>query len=719
MTTYAEGVPTPPENLRLPRAAVVAGALVGIVVLAVALSYSGATAPSLVLDPGALVRWGVPVATVVVDAATAVTIGALALCAVVLPFQRVSARAGTTTGTGEALDAGAPERAGAQGPSRERVSRAARDRASRDAVDVDGGAWRTAARVAAVGAGVWTLASLARLVLVYARTAGQPVGGADFGTGLAQFATEIPLGQNQLVATGLAALVAVAAVAVGSLTTAALVAALALGALVPIALTGHAAGAASHELAVSSLWLHVAGVSLWAGGLVVLCLVAPRLRGDLVASVTRYSTLAGWCFALVGLSGMINGWIRIGSLAGLGTEYGVLLLAKVAIFVALGLAGWAHRRTTIPRLAEVAPGRAARSWAFWRLAAGEVLLMGAVMGVAVALGSTAPPTPQEPVASPSPVHSATGHDIPPEPTALAWLTQVRPDILFALAALTLAGVYVAWVRRLRRRGDAWPVPRTAAWLVGCALFLWVTNGGPAVYGSILFSAHMLQHMLLVMVVPIFFVLGAPVTLALRALPRRGDGTRGPREWLLAIVHSRWAGFFANPIVAAVNFAGSMVVFYYSPLFELALTTHLGHVLMVVHFTLAGYMFANVLIGIDPGIRRPAYPLRLVMLFATMAFHAFFGIAVTMATTLFAADHFAGLGLPWRVDALADQDMGGAITWGIGEIPTLVLAVAVAVSWARDEERAARRGDRKADRDDDADLVAYNAQLARLADRDAR
>ena len=47
-------------------------------------------------------------------------------------------------------------------------------------------------------------------------------------------------------------------------------------------------------------------------------------------------------------------------------------------------------------------------------------------------------------------------------------------------------------------------------------------------------------------------------------------------------------------------AGGMVVFYYSPLFEFALRNHAGHLWMIVHFTLAGYLFANALVGIDPG-----------------------------------------------------------------------------------------------------------------------
>ena len=672
--------PTSPPRpaLGLPLAAVAAGAA-----LVLGLLFSGAVAPGGILDPGALVRWGVPAATVLADAAAATTIGALALCALVLP---------------------APARPGA--------GSAATRRAASRRTAVDGSAWVLSARVAAVAAVVWTLAGVLRIVLTYARTSGRGLTEPSFGPELAHFVTQIPMGRHYLVATVLTAVLATVCVAVTTPTSAALASVLALVALVPIALTGHAAGAADHGLAVSAMWLHIGSMSLWAGGLGVLCLVGRRLGIDRDAAVRRYSTLAGWSFALVGISGLANGIVRVGSLEGLDTPYGRLVLVKTGAFLVLGVVGWLHRRRTVPQV-EQRPGL------FWRVAAVEVLLMAAVIGVSVALAASPPPVPQEPPTRPSPVEAVTGYPAPPTPSFATWLSEWRVDILFALAAVAAITVYLTWARRLRLRGDDWPVGRTVSWVAGAVLFAWVTSGGPAVYGLVLFSAHMLQHMLLAMVVPILFVLGAPVTLALRALPARTDGSRGPREWLLALVHSRWAQFLARPVVAAINFAGSMIVFYYSPLFAFALDMdlHIGHVLMVVHFTLAGYLFANALIGIDPGPNRPSYPMRLLLLFATMAFHAFFGVSVMQATTLFAADHFGRLGLPWGVDALADQEVGGALAWGIGELPTLVLAVAVAIAWSRDEDRTARRQDRQADRDDDAALAAYNARLAQLADHD--
>src|SRR5690606_28688273 len=142
-----------------------------------------------------------------------------------------------------------------------------------------------------------------------------------------------------------------------------------------------------------------------------------------------------------------------------------------------------------------------------------------------------PPIPPEPPARPTSAQIVMGHLLPPEPTPLMWLTQWRLDVLLAGGCAAAIVVYVRWVLRLRRRGARWSAGRTAVWVVSLLLMTWITSGGPAMYGHILFSAHMVEHMLLATVVPIGLVLGAPLTLALRALPTRTDGSRGPREWL--------------------------------------------------------------------------------------------------------------------------------------------------------------------------------------------
>lgn len=564
-------------------------------------------------------------------------------------------------------------------------------------------------RLGSFAAGTWTVLAVTRLVLTYADLAGTTLDHESFGPGFFDFAAHIGVGQ------GLTAISVVAAVVTVLITVArrpaplawtAVAACVALGAQAQI---GHAAGAANHNLAVSSMFGHLVGVTGWIGTLLALVLV--KLGPDLPVAVRRYSPVAAWCALMVLVSGIAGTVLRVGTVSELGTRYGLLIVAKSAATALLLGLGWVHRTRTLPALDT-------RPRLFYRIALVEFAVMGLASGLAVTLANTAPPIPQEaPTGVLTAAQRVTRELLPPEPTIADWFTQGRPDVLFAFLAIAAGVVYSRWAARLRRRGDAWPMLRQVSWLSGLAVFIWATSGGPALYGKVLFSAHMIEHMLLVMVVPVFLALAAPVTLALRALPVRHDGSRGPREWILAIVHSRPGKLFAHPIFAAVNFAGSMVVFYFSPAFEFALRNHLGHVAMIVHFTLAGYLFVNAMIGIDPGPKRPGYPMRLVLLFATMAFHAFFGVAIMSSNALLAADWFGLLGRPWGPTALADQQIGGAITWGIGELPTLAIAVALAVAWARSDRKEAVRRDRSAVRSHDAELVAYNERLAALSRRD--
>ncbi|WP_298802701.1 cytochrome c oxidase assembly protein [uncultured Pseudokineococcus sp.] len=632
-----------------------------------ALATGGAASPDLVRDPGALVRYGLPVATLLRDLAMAMTLGGLVLAAGVVP---------------------------ARAPS-----------------------WAPAARTAAVASGVWTVASLAVLVLTAANLSGTPLADPSFGAQLAIVATQITQGQALLVSTVVVALVATAAVGVRTPAGAGWTAVLGALAIVPLALNAHSTGTSGHETAVSSWGLHVLGVAVWFGGLMALVAVARSTGAELPVVARRYSALALVGFVLVVASGVANASLRVAGLADLlGTGYGLLVVAKATAGVLLGFAGWVHRRSLLAAIdTRTAAGAGARG-PFWRLVGGEVVLLGAVSGVAAALSLTPPPVPQELPPAPTPAELLTGEALPEPFRPSSVVTQWQTDVLWVAVALALAVAYGRGVARLRRRGDRWSVGRTVAFAIGLVVLVYMTSGAPAAYGRTVFSAHMVQHMVLSMLIPVLLVLGAPMTLALRSIPKRRDGSRGVREWLVVLTESRWLRVVSHPVVAAVLFAGSLIVFYYTPLFELALSTHVGHELMMVHFLGVGYLFANALVGIDPGPNRPSYPLRVVLLFATMAFHAFFGIAIISSETLLAGSWFSSTG--WGIDALADQRTGGGIAWGVGEFPTLLLVVVVAVQWARSDEREQRRRDRTADRTGDAELVAYNAMLAERDRQDA-
>ncbi|PWJ55824.1 putative copper resistance protein D [Quadrisphaera granulorum] len=645
--------------------ALVLGVPCAVLALVIAMFATGAATPGILGDAGPLVRWGLPVLRTTGDLAVAVVLGSLLLLAC-------------------ALVPASP-------------------------------AWRAVGRLASGAAVVWVLAAVVLPVFSFADIAGTPLTTGGLGSQIGFFLTQVPPGRT-LLATAVLAVLAGTVVALGidTPTAAAWAAVLTAAALVPIALGSHGSSEGGHRTVVSGWWLHMLGAGVWVGGLVALAIAGPHLQRALPAVVRRYSALALGAYVLVVVSGLANGWVQVGSTAsGLLSPYGALLMVKALAAVCLGAVGWWHRRSSIAGLERAAAksDRAATAAAlpFWRLVVGELLVMAATIGVAVALVRTGPPAS----AGGGPrtlAEQLTSEVVPPLPaTPLRLLTEPAPDLLWLLVCGALALAYAAGLRRLRSRGDRWPVRRSLAWFSGLVVLTWATSFGPQAYIDLLFSAHMVAHMTIMMVAPMLLVAGAPITLAMRTLPKRSDGSRGPREWLLVLVHSRWARFVSHPLVAAVLFAGSVIVFYYSPLFGLALSTHLGHELMQLHFLLTGYLFASAVIGVDPGAWNPPYPLRLLLLLGTMAFHAFFGVALTGGNDLLAADWFSRLGL--GVDALADQRTGGAIAWGIGELPTLVLAIVLAVQWSRSDERETRRRDRAADRDGDAELTAYNAMLA--------
>lgn len=702
-----------------------AGLVAAALGLVCALLYTGAAATRLAADPGAVVRWGYPAVKTIHDIAVAAVIGALVFAAVILP-PSVGRRRGKPTKD----DAPLPEH-----PAFTRVM-----------------------QLASVAGIVWTLSAIAVLVFNYSDIAGLPISSsADYTSQLVYYMTNIANGRAWLAVVIIAAVVTTLTFGVRSLTGLGLTALLAMGGLLPMALIGHSAGGDDHNAAVNSLGLHLIGVCLWVGGIIALAVVSGTLAGGRAGSVTRavagnrggtagatpaapaapgpatpgrlnitavvlhrFSTLAGAAFVLVVGSGIINASIRIGSWDQLNTTYGGLVVAKTVAALLLGSIGFMHRRWIIPQL--TAPqGKKGRvisaTRVLWQLVLGELIIMSGTIGIAVALSRSAPPVPEIIRPDASPARLLTGYDLPPELLPGRWLDIWRPDWLWVAIALAGAVGYVAAVRKLRRRGDGWSWPRMLSWFFGLVLLTYFTSGAPAVYGDVLFSAHMVDHMALTMLVPVFLVIGAPVTLALKCLKPRSDGSRGPREWILVVVHSKVSKVITHPIFVGVNFAGSIIIFYFSPLFGLAMRYHVGHELMNTHFLITGYLFVLALIGIDPIPRRAAYPLRLLLLLGTMAFHAFFGVAVMSSKSLLEASWFGNMGRSWGLSALADQQLGGGVAWAIGEIPTLIVAVGVAFMWSRDDARETKRKDRAADRNNEAELSAYNTMFAKLAERD--
>ena len=487
----------------------------------------------------------------------------------------------------------------------------------------------------------------------------------------------------------------------------------ALVTLLPIALSGHSSSGGSHDLATNSLLIHLIVGAVWAGGL--LALLAHALRGGEHADVAcrRFSAVALWCFIAMGLSGIVNALVRMRPADLFDGGYGWLIVGKMVALTVLGVIGFLQRRRGVAALQEDPGARGP----LIRLALVEAVIFGLTFGIAVALGRTPPPPP--PIYNPSVTAVEIGYDLAGPPTLARVLFDWRFDLIFGTAAIVFAAVYVAGVIRLRRRGDAWPAGRIVAWVCGCAVLLIATSSGIGRYMPAMFSMHMAAHMLLSMLAPVLLVLGAPVTLALRALPAAGrDDPPGLREWLLAALHSRVSRFLTNPIVATVLFVEGFYGLYFGGLFDAAAGNHAAHVAMNLHFLLSGYLFYWVVIGVDP-TPRPIPPLgKLAMVFASLPLHAFFGVVLMGTKTVLAGDFYESLKLYWHTDLLGDQQLGGGIAWSAGEVPLVLVLIALLLQWRRTDQRTATRLDRAADRDEDADLAAYNRMLAQLAQRES-
>ena len=642
--------------------------------LLVGLAVGGGADPLLLVDPGETVRYGLPVAKGIVHLGAALAIGSVMLAAFAL----------------------SPRDPG----------------------------FEVSLLVAAVGAGIMTVASGTSAFMTFLSIYLEPLAlTPQFGDVLWLFVLETEIGRAWLISTILSAITTVLALLVRSHTGVLFVGVVAVASLWPLAELGHAAGTANHEAAVSASFTHSVFAAMWVGGLATVAILgwmSPRGGTSFSTVFRRFSSIALVSFSVVAISGATNAWLRVGELPGLFTPYGALVVAKMVTLVALGALGALYRLRLI-RQVEGSPGISLRAITM-RLVAAELAVMGVASGLASALARTQTPVPQIPateIAQATPAEILTGEPLPPEFTWGRVFTEWQFDVVWALVVLFGTLFYLWGHLRLARRGDKWPLSRTIMWVSGMILLGLSTNSGLAVYGTYLFSVHMVAHMLLSMAVPLLFVLSAPVTLASRAIAARKDGSRGAREWILLAVHSKYVAVLGHPLVAAVIFAVSLIVFYYSPLFSWALQEHLGHQWMILHFLITGYLFAQSLVGVDPSPHNPPYPLRLIIVLATMAFHAFFGVGLIYGTALLVPEWYGAMGREWGLDPLSDQQQGGELAWGLGEIPTLVLAIVVTWSWSKSDERKNKRRDRAADRDGDRELTAYNEMLGNLAKAEAK
>ena len=468
----------------------------------------------------------------------------------------------------------------------------------------------------------------------------------------------------------------------------------------------HGTSSSHHGLAIGALVIHVIALSFWVGGLFGLTQLS---KAQKLIALPRFSELALWSAITVAITGAATAWTRLDSISSWQSKYGAITILKIFLTLTLIGFGALHRRWIIK----------SDFPSIFRLISGEIVIMFVTVFVGSWLSTVAPPTRE---VKSSQALLITGIQMPPAPTFSNILLAYDADGLMLGLLIIAVALYIKGVVILRKRGDTWPVGRTIAFALGISMVDFATSGGLGVYSHFAFSNHMMAHMFLGMIAPIGIVLGAPITLALRTLPQaRNKDERGVRGSFIALLHSKPALVMTNPVVALAIFDGSLFTLYFTPLFGNLMQGHSGHFFMSTHFLLAGILFFQTIIGIDPAPRKVPHLVKIIIIFAAMSIHAFFSIAIMSATTLIDNGFFVLLERPWATDLLADQKLGGAIGWAMGEIPILLALIATFLQWLREDKKEAGRIDRAADRaaamGEDDDLAQYNRYLAQLNQRD--
>ncbi|MGH1526468.1 copper resistance D family protein [Leifsonia sp. L25] len=288
------------------------------------------------------------------------------------------------------------------------------------------------------------------------------------GSSLAQFFTQIAVGQGWLATILMTATISVLTFAARGQTGVAAALVLALVALVPLALQGHAAGAGNHVAATVALWLHVAGAAVWVGGLAAVTYAAAFDERAFVPLVRRFSAIAFAGLCAVTISGMAGALVRLSHpVQLLTTDYGRLLSLKIVALLLLVGFGWAQRTWVIRRFGSTDMPALRRRLVFGSLVLWELLVLGVAMGAGATLSRTETPGGQILLATKA--EQLTGDRIPPAPGIARLVDTWVFDAAAVLVVLLGLGSYLYGVFAAQRNGG-WPRSRTLAG-VGAAVVI--------------------------------------------------------------------------------------------------------------------------------------------------------------------------------------------------------------------------------------------------------
>ncbi len=538
----------------------------------------------------------------------------------------------------------------------------------------------------------WLISAIGNLLATLANLFELSILGVLDLTTIRSYVTQTSLGKLQLFQVVAALLLLIFAKTIRKTGGAFLAYLLSISALIAPIFQSHSSQAGSHGLAIGSLIIHVIALSTWVGAVASLIFMENEVRKF---ALSRISVIATWSVATVVISGVISSLLRLGLSDAWLTTYGLLIIGKIALLSLVAILAIRMRRNLKSNLIKF-----------------EILVLALIIGIGAILSRFTPIVESE--LGYDPVRELVGVAMPAEPNWQRLIFEYEADALMLGILVFATALYIKGVVILSRRKIKWPVGRTISFAFGISLLDYSTSGGLGLYGIFSFQYHMIAHMILSMIAPIFIVLSAPITLALRTLPQgRNSEERGIRGWFISILHSKVSMIWTHPIVVLAIFDGSLFALYFTSLFGDLMSSHFGHLLMNLHFIGAGLLFFFVIVGVDPNPRRTHHLVRMVILLAAMSIHAFFSVALMSSRTLIDGGYYEMLARPWATDLLADQRAGASFGWAMGEIPILIAFIATFIQWIRSDAREAKRADKNSEKN----LTEYNEYLRKLADRE--
>jgi putative copper resistance protein D len=567
-------------------------------------------------DPGAAVRFALPLLRATADAAGSLCVGSLAFAILFSRPDTFDGEAGLLAGRGY-----------------------------------------RAVRRGAVSAGVWGVAAGGVTVCSALADAGLRPSQVP---NLRDWWTLISVQQESLgwfISTIAAFCIALTALLIERWQSAALVTIIAVAALLPPLFGGHSSSEAGHDYATAAIMIHVLAAALWIGLLVCVLMEAARPGKSIAGVLSRYSRVAWWCLVAVVGSGLIDAGVLDPGFR-FTTQYGRMLAITVVATAAAAAFGGTMRRRAIR-----AVGSSDRR-AVVTVCGAELVLLATAFGSSVELSQLAPPVFQRTIPV-SLQNTMLGYNLSQRPTLSRLAFDWRVEVFFAALAACAAACYGVGVVRVGRRREPWPWTRTLAWLAGCGVVLVATSSGIGRYEPASFSAHMTSQMLLATVAPLFLVLGGPLSLARAASRPTPPGLPGAHDWIGLVDGSALMRAATHPIIALGVFAGAPFFVYFGGIFDQAARFHWAHLALDVFFLAIGYVFAWTVVGVDP-LPRPLLPLgRLGMLLIAAPFCAVFaGLVMTthriLGNGLSAGNEYSALLLSWHPNLLADQRLGGIV-----------------------------------------------------------